>query len=189
MVYQHLSISKCIPQFSSVAQSCLTLCDPMDCSTPSPSPTPGTYSNSCPSSQCCHPTISSSVVPFSSHLQSFPASGSFPTNQFFSSGGQSMGFSFSISPSNEYSGLISFRIDWLDLLAVQGTLESLLQHQMWQHMATPNVFPGIYKFLSLRNIFLYQTGNNPSEYSLILMNSFTNAYLLKWQCIYLSFSV
>ena len=157
---------------------------------PSPSPTPGACSNSCPSSQWCHPTISSSVVPFSSRLQSFPASGSFPMNQFFSSGGQSIGFSFSISPSNEYSGLISVRIDWLDLLAVQGTLESLLQHQMWQHMATPNVFLGIYKFLSLRNIFLYQTGNNPSEYSLILMNSFTNAYLLKWQCIwYLSFSV
>ena len=49
--------------------------------------------------------------------------------QFFASGGQSIGsFSFSISPSNEYSGLISFRIDWLDLLAIQGTLKSLLQH-------------------------------------------------------------
>ena len=61
----------------------------------------------------------------SSPLQSFPASGSFPVSQFFALGGQSIGsFSFSISPSNEYSGLISFRIDWLDLLAVQGTLES-----------------------------------------------------------------
>ena len=65
-------------QFSSVAQSCPTLCDPMDCSTPPcPSPTPGAYSNTCPSSQWCHPTISSLVIPLSSCLQSFPASGLF----------------------------------------------------------------------------------------------------------------
>ena len=88
---------------------------------PYPSPTPGVYSNSCPSSWWWHPTTSSSVVPFSSCLQSFPESGSFPVSHFFASGGQSIGvFSFSISPSNEYSGLISFRMDWLDLLAVQG---------------------------------------------------------------------
>ena len=64
---------------------------------PYPSPTPGVYSNSCPLSQWCHPTISSSVVPFSSCLQSFPASGSFPMNQFFTSGGQSIGVSASAS--------------------------------------------------------------------------------------------
>ena len=91
---------------------------------PCPSPTPGACSNSCPSSWWCHPTISFSVIPFSSCLQSFPTSGSFPISQLFTSGG----FSFSISPSNEYSGLISFRMDWLDLLAVQGTLKSLLQY-------------------------------------------------------------
>ena len=85
---------------------------------PCPSPTPRAYSYSCPSSQWCHLTISSSVVPFLSCLQSFPASGSFLVSQFFASGGQSVGsFSFSISPSNEYSGLISFRIDWFNLLA------------------------------------------------------------------------
>ena len=95
---------------------------------PCRSPTPGAYSNSCSSSQSCHPTISSSVIPFSSHLQSFPASGSFPMSQFFPTGGQIIGVSASISPSNEHSGLISFRIDWLDLLTVQGTLKSLLQH-------------------------------------------------------------
>ena len=73
------------------------------------------------------PSISSSVVPFSSCLQSFPAWGSFPMNQFFPSGGQSIGaFSFSASPSNEYSGLSSFRIDWFDIPVVQGTLRSLL---------------------------------------------------------------
>ena len=64
---------------------------------PSPSPTSGAYSNSCPSSRWCHPTISSSVIPFSSHLQSFPASGSFPLSHFFTSDGQSIGVSASTS--------------------------------------------------------------------------------------------
>ena len=64
---------------------------------PSPSPTPRTCSNSCPSSWWCHPTISSSVIPFFFHLQSFPASGFFPMNQFFTSGGQNIGVSASAS--------------------------------------------------------------------------------------------
>ena len=64
---------------------------------PCPSPTPGAYSNSCPTSRWCPPTISSSVIPFSSHLQSFPASGSFQMNQFFTSGSQSIGVSASTS--------------------------------------------------------------------------------------------
>ena len=85
------------------------------------------YPNSCPSSWWCHLTISSSVVPFSSCPESLPASGSFSNEsalcircpKYWS-------FSFSISPSNEHSGLISFRMDWLDLLAVWGTLKILL---------------------------------------------------------------
>ena len=93
---------------------------------PCPSPTPRACSYSCPSSWWCHSIISSSVVPFSSCLQTPPASGSFPVSQFFTSGGPS--FSFNINTSDEYSGLISFRTDWLDLLAVQGSLRSLLQH-------------------------------------------------------------
>ena len=93
------------------------------------SPTRGAYSNSCPLSWWYHPTISSSVVPFSSCPQSFPGSGLFQVSQFFTWGSQSIGVSsFNISPSNKYSGLISFRMDWLDLLAVQGTLKNLLQH-------------------------------------------------------------
>ena len=93
-----------------------------------PSPTPGVHSDSHPSSQWCHPAISSSVVPFYSCPQSLPASESFPISQLFTWGDQSTGVSASaISPSNEHSGLISFRMDWLDLLAVQGTLKSLLQ--------------------------------------------------------------
>ena len=94
---------------------------------PCPSPTPGVYSNSCASSWWCHPTISSSVIPFFSCLQSFPVSGSFQMSQHFASGGQSIGVS-NISPSKEHSRLISFRMDWLDLLAVKETLKSLLQH-------------------------------------------------------------
>ena len=77
---------------------------------PCSSPAPRVYSNSCPLSQWCHLTISSSVIPFSSRPQSFPASGSFPMNQLFSSGGQNIEASDSAS-SNEYSVLISFRID------------------------------------------------------------------------------
>ena len=96
---------------------------------PCPSQTPGVYSNSCPSSHWCHPIISSSVIPFSSHLQSFPASGSFQMSQFFCiRWPKYWSFSFNISPSNEHLGLICFRMDWLDLLAVQGTLKNLLQH-------------------------------------------------------------
>ena len=89
---------------------------------PCPSPTPGVHSDSRPSSPWCHPAISSSVVPFSSCPQSLPASESFPMSQLFTWGGQS------IIPSKEISGLISFRMDRLDLLAVQGTLKGLLQH-------------------------------------------------------------
>ena len=97
---------------------------------PCPSPTPRTCSNSCPPNRWCHLTISSSVIPFFSCLQSFPASGSFPMSQsvLCIRWPKYWSFSFSISLSNEYPGLISIRIDWLDLLAVQGTLLSLLQH-------------------------------------------------------------
>ena len=94
---------------------------------PCPSPIPGAYSNSCPLNWWCHPTISSSVAPFSSCLQSCPASGSFPMKSVLCiRWPKYWSFSFSTSPSNEYLGLISFRTDWFALLAVQGTLKSLL---------------------------------------------------------------
>ena len=93
-----------------------------------PSQTPRVHTNPCPLSRWCHPTISSSVVPFFSCPQSVPASGAFPVSQLFTSDGQSISFSFNIRPSNEHPGLISFRKNWLDLLAVQGTLKRLLQH-------------------------------------------------------------
>ena len=87
-------------QFSSVAQSCLTLCPShglQQARLPCPSPTLGVYPNPCPSSRWCHSTISSSVVPFSSCLHSFPASGSFPMSQYFASGGQCIRVSASVS--------------------------------------------------------------------------------------------
>ena len=104
---------------------------------PCPSPAPGTCSNSCPSRWWCRPTISFAVVPFS-RLQSSPAS-----IRLFSSESvlcirwpKYWSFSFNISPSNEHPGLISFRMDWLDLLEVQGTLKSLLHH----HSSKASIF-------------------------------------------------
>ena len=86
-------------QFISITQSYQTVrpCTLQHARPPCPSPTPRACSNSCPSSRWCHPTISSSAVPFSSHLRSFPASGSFPMSQFFTSGGQSIGISATAS--------------------------------------------------------------------------------------------
>ena len=96
---------------------------------PCPSLSPGVHSNSCPLNRWCHPTISSSAIPFSSCPQSLPAPESFPISQLFAWGGQRTGVSaLSIIPSKEIPGLISFKMDWLDLFAVQGTLKSLLQH-------------------------------------------------------------
>ena len=90
LCYPHLQILVNSVQFSSVAQSCLTLRphESQHARPPCPSPTPGVYPNSCPSSQWCHPAISSSVVPFSSWPQSLPASGSFSMSQLFPWGGQ-----------------------------------------------------------------------------------------------------
>ena len=96
---------------------------------PCPSPTPGVHSDSRPSSQWCHPAISSSVVPFSSCPYSLPASESFPVSQLFTWGGQSIGVSAlaSVLPKNTQDQS-PLEWTWLDLLAVQGTLKSLLQH-------------------------------------------------------------
>ena len=116
-------------QFSSFQLlSCVWLLQPhgrQHARLPCPSPTPGACSNSRPLSRWCHPTTSSSVIPFSCPI--------FSSTRVFSSE-SALGirwpknWSFSFSPSNEYSGLISFRMDWLDLLAVQETLKSLLQY-------------------------------------------------------------
>ena len=113
-------------QFNSVTQSCLTLCDPMDCSTP------GLPVHHQLLAQTHVHQVGDAIQP--SHPLSSPSS-IFPSIKVFSNESalrirwpKYWSFLFSISPSNEYSGLISFRIDWFDLLAVQGTLKSLLQH-------------------------------------------------------------
>ena len=127
--FQELNKYPCSFPFSSVAQSCPTLRPHglQHARPPCPSPTPRVYSDSYPLSQGCHPTISSSVVPFS-RLQSFLASGSFQMSQLFASGGQSIGVSASTSVLPMNIRDISFRTDWFSLLVVQGTLKSLLQH-------------------------------------------------------------
>ena len=105
---------------------------------PCPSPTPGTCSNSCPLSWWCHPTVSSSVVPYSSHLQSFPASGSFQMSQFFTSDGQSIGVSASTSvlPMNTqdwsplgWTGWIFSQSKWLSrIFSNHSSKASILQY-------------------------------------------------------------
>ena len=131
-IYQlpKFSVVQFTVQFSSVTQLCPTLCDPMNRSMPGLPvyhQLPEFIQTHVHWHRWCYPTIPSSVDPFSSFLQSFPRSGSFQMSQLFALGGQNIGVSASTSilPMNTQ---ISFRMDWLDLLAVQGTLKSLLQH-------------------------------------------------------------
>ena len=123
-----------VSRFSSVQFGCSVISDSLrphelqHARPPCPSSTPGVYPNPCPLSRWCHPTILSSVVPFSCCPQSFPDQGLFKWVALRIRWPKYWSFSFNISPSNDYSGLISFRMDWLDLRAVQGTLKSLLQY-------------------------------------------------------------
>ena len=118
-------------QFSSVTQSCPTLCNPMNCSTPGLP-----VHDQLPESTQTHVHfVSDAIKPSHPLLSPSPPALNFPSIRVFSAESvlcirwlKYWSFSFSISPSNKYSRLISFRIDWLDLLAVQGTLKSLLQH-------------------------------------------------------------
>ena len=130
-------------QFSSVAQSCPTPCDPMNRSTSGlpvhhqlPEFTQTHIHRVSDAIQPSHP-----VVPFSSCPQSLPASGSFPMSQLCMRWPKYWSFSFSIIPSKEHLGLISFRMDWLDLLAVQGTLRSLLQHHRFHIFPKHPAYP------------------------------------------------
>ena len=123
-------------QFSSIAQSCPTLWDPTDCSTPGfpvHHQLPVHHQHELTQTHAHWSVMPSNHLilcrPFLLLPSIFPSIRVFQMSQFFQSGGQSIGsFSFNTSSSNEHSGLISFRMDWLDLLVVQGTLKSLLQH-------------------------------------------------------------
>ena len=159
--------------FSSVAQSCLTLCDPMDCSMPDFLPctslSPEVCSNSCALSWWCHSTISSSVSLFSSCLQSFPTSGSFPMNWLFTSGGQSIGASASASvlPVNIQSWFLLGLTVWITLQSRDSWESSPTLHFDTQpslltfHMTTGKTIPlTIWTFVSevmslLFNMLLY----------------------------------
>ena len=120
----HSFVSGTFASFRSVQFSCsvvsnsLKLHELQHTRPPFPSPTPRVYSNSCPLSQWYHPTISSSVIPFSTYLQSFPASESFPMSQFFSSGGQSIGVSASalVLPMNTQDW---FPLGWTGWISLQ----------------------------------------------------------------------
>ena len=130
----HFSYGNVCLQISSVQFSCSVVSDSLwphelqHARPPCPSPTPRVHSDSRPSSRWCHPAISSSAIPFSSCRQSLPASVFSNESTLRMRWPKYWSFSFSISPANEYPGLISFRMAYLDLLAVQGTLKSLLQH-------------------------------------------------------------
>ena len=128
-----------IVQLSSVVQPCPTLCHPMDgwqhARIPRPSPAPGDCSNLCPSNWWRHPTISSSVIPFSSCLQSFPASGSFQMSQFFASGGQSIGALASVLPINIQDWFPLGWTSWSSLLSKEllrvFSNSTVLKHQFF----------------------------------------------------------
>ena len=115
------------------------------------SPTPGACSNSCPSSQWCHPTISSSVIPFSSCHQSFPASGTSPISQFFTSGNQSIGVSASASvlPMNNQDWFLLGLTSWISLQS-KGLSKSLLQH----HSSKDQFFCTQFSFFFNINLFI-----------------------------------
>ena len=120
---------------------------------PCPSPTPGVYPNSCPLSRWCHQTISSSVIPFSSCLQIFPSIRVFTNeSKLHIKWPKYWIFSFNICPSTKHPGLISFRMNWLDLLAVQGTLKSLLQH----HSSKASILQRS-AFFTVKLSYLYMT--------------------------------
>ena len=146
------------------------------------------HPKTCPLSQWCHPTISSSVVPFSC-LHSFPPSWSFQMSQLFTSGCRSIkSFSFNISPSSEHLGLNPFRMDWMDLLGVHRTLKSLLQHQS-------QYCPSLKK-LTLAPVIMrsyFKISINSHYIRLLLKFPWDLPYTLCWQiphwCILISLSI
>ena len=109
---------------------------PQHASPPCPSPTPEVYTNSCPLSPWCHATISSLLSPSPPALNLSQHQGLFKRVSSLHQVAKVLSFSFNISPSNEHPGLISFRMDWLDLPAIQGTLKSLFQH----HSSKASIF-------------------------------------------------
>ena len=155
---------------------------------PCPLPSPRACSNSCPLSWWCHPTISSSVTPHSI----FPSIGVFSNESALHiRWPKYWSFSFSISPSNEHSGLIPFRMGWLDLLAVQGTLKSLLQHHsskpltLWHSALWSNSHP----FMTTGKTIALTTRTFVGKVMSLLFNMLSRlvtAFLLRSKCLLIS---
>ena len=149
-----------------------------------PPPTPRVYSNSCPLSCWCHPTISFSVIPFSSHLQSFPESGTFPMSQFFASGSQSISASASVLPMNiqdwfplGLTGLISFQSKGLSRVFSNTTVQT---HQFFG--AQPSLYIKMYIRLKKKSLSCpMQTLTRKSEIRIIFLSkTFGSALCRKW---------
>ena len=152
---------------------------------PCPSPTPGACSNSCPLSQWCHPTISSSVIPFSSCLQSFPASASFQMSQFFTSGGQTIGVSASVLPMNIQDWFPLGWNGWISLLSKE------LSRVFSQHHSSKASINFSLKALKeiKPNVLLQEHNKDPSlmsnsvlfpSHCKIFMHSCPLTYLFNW---------
>ena len=130
-----LRVNKSVSQFGcSVMSDSLWPHKPQHARSPCPTPTPGAHPNPCPLSQWCHPTISSSVIPFSSCPQSFPASGSFQMTQLFTSGGQSIGVSASTSvlPMNTQDWSLLEWTGWISLQSKGLSESSPVQKHLWR---------------------------------------------------------
>ena len=176
-----INITHVCHQFSSVVSDSLRPHESQHARPPCPSPTPGVHANSCPSGRWCHPAISSSVVPFSSCLQSLPASESFPMSQLFIWGGQSIGVSVlaSVLPVNTQ--------DWspLDLASITSLIHNWLLFLLWLH---PFILSGVISPLISSSILgTYQLGEFPFQYPIIspfhTIHGVLKARVLKWFAI------
>ena len=183
-------------QFNSVAQSCPTLCDATDCSTPGlliHHWLPEFAQTHVHRSRWCHPTTSSSVVPFSSRLQSFPASGSFPMSQFFASGGQSIGVSTSASvlPMNIQDW---FPLGWSDWISLQFkevsrvfSSTTVQKHQFFS--AQSSLWSNLHPYMTTgKNIALTRWTSVGKVISLLfnMLSRFAIAFLPRNKCLLIS---
>ena len=191
-----LNIAHCWVQFSSVTQSCLTFLQPhglYHTRLPCPPPTPGTCSNSCLSSQWCHENISF-CHPLLLLCSIFPSIRVFLNESVLHiKWSKYWSFSYSVIPSKEIPGLISFRMDWLDLLAVQGTLKSLLQH----HRSKASILQGSAFFIVQLSYPYMTTGKTKvlarwtfvGKVMSLLFNmpsNFVIAFLPRSKCLFIS---
>ena len=172
-------LSTSVNQFSqSVMSDSLQLHGLQHTRFPCPSPTPGACSNPCPSSWWCHPTISSSGVPFSSHLQPFPASGSFPMSQFFTSGGQSIGVlaSASVLPMNIQDWSPLGWTGWISLQS-KGLLRVLSNTAVQKHQFFTS---GASEVAACPPSLLWWFFSSTTSYPLSLLQSKNSSCLFSW---------